>query len=181
VHDITTCDAVSCQTDMDLASAARIMLKGRVGTLPVVDSRRCVTGMLTDRDAWPARVTAPDTLVEAGAAAGRAELEREAMCARLLPFVRDAAARRIMRRIQAQSHRRHMPAFRRCFTRGLKRIITRGHPRVPPLPDRGPPDRGFGRRAAISVRPHGKGMGPGMMGRSHDAVAMEEMGDRTHS
>ena len=50
VHDIMTRDAVSCQTDMDLASAARIMLKGRVGTLPVVDPHGCVTGMLTDRD-----------------------------------------------------------------------------------------------------------------------------------
>jgi CBS-domain-containing membrane protein len=50
VHDIMTRDAISCETDTDLASAARIMLKGRVGTLPVVDSHRCVTGMLTDRD-----------------------------------------------------------------------------------------------------------------------------------
>ena len=50
VHDIMTRDAVSCQTDMDLASAARIMLKGRIGTLPVVDPHGCVTGMLTDRD-----------------------------------------------------------------------------------------------------------------------------------
>jgi hypothetical protein len=77
-------------------------------------------GIQPPRDTWPARVTAPDTLVEACAAAGRAELEREAMCARLLLFVRDAAARRIMRRIQAQSQRRHLPAFRRCFTRALK-------------------------------------------------------------
>jgi len=50
VGDIMTHDAVSCQTDMDLASATRIMLQGRVGTLPVVASHRCVTGMLTDRD-----------------------------------------------------------------------------------------------------------------------------------
>jgi CBS-domain-containing membrane protein len=50
VHDIMTGDALSCQTDSDLASAARIMLNGRVGTLPVVDARGHVTGMLTDRD-----------------------------------------------------------------------------------------------------------------------------------
>jgi CBS domain-containing protein len=50
VHDVMTRDAVSCRTDMDLASAARIMLKGRVGTLPVVDPHGSVTGMLTDRD-----------------------------------------------------------------------------------------------------------------------------------
>lgn len=50
VHDIMTRDAVSCQTDMNLSSAARVMLKSRVGTLPVVNSRGLVTGMLTDRD-----------------------------------------------------------------------------------------------------------------------------------
>jgi hypothetical protein len=72
------------------------------------------------RDTWPARVSAPDTLVEACAAAGRAEMERQAMYERLIPFVRDPAARRIMRRIQSQSQRRHLPAFRRCFTRALK-------------------------------------------------------------
>lgn len=46
VHDIMTRDAVSCQTDMNLSSAARVMLKSRVGTLPVVNSR----GLVTDRD-----------------------------------------------------------------------------------------------------------------------------------
>ena len=50
VHDIMTREAVSCQTDSDLASAARIMLTGRVGTLPVVDAHGHVVGMLTDRD-----------------------------------------------------------------------------------------------------------------------------------
>jgi CBS domain-containing protein len=50
LHDIMTRNAVSCQTDMNLSSAARVMLKSRVGTLPVVDSHGCVTGMLTDRD-----------------------------------------------------------------------------------------------------------------------------------
>jgi CBS domain-containing protein len=35
---------------MDLASAARLMLKAHVGTLPVVNLHRVVTGMLTDRD-----------------------------------------------------------------------------------------------------------------------------------
>jgi hypothetical protein len=77
-------------------------------------------GVQPPRDTWPARVSAPDTLVEACAAAGRTEMERQAMYERLIPFVRDAAARRIMRRIQAQSQRRHLPAFRRCFTRALK-------------------------------------------------------------
>lgn len=37
VHDIMTLDAVSCPMDMDLASAARLMWKAHVGTLPVVN------------------------------------------------------------------------------------------------------------------------------------------------
>jgi len=50
VHEIMTREAAWCHADLDLASAARIMLKARVGTLPVVNSHRLVTGMLTDRD-----------------------------------------------------------------------------------------------------------------------------------
>lgn len=50
VHDIMTRDALCCPADSDLASAARIMLNARVGSLPVVDTRGTVTGMLTDRD-----------------------------------------------------------------------------------------------------------------------------------
>jgi CBS domain-containing protein len=50
VHDIMTREAVSCQTDMNLSSAARIMLQAGVGSLPVVDAHGRVTGMLTDRD-----------------------------------------------------------------------------------------------------------------------------------
>jgi len=59
VHDIMTREVVSCHTDMDLPSAARIMLKARVGTLPVVNSHRVVTGMLTDRDIAMAAGTRP--------------------------------------------------------------------------------------------------------------------------
>jgi rubrerythrin len=69
---------------------------------------------------WTARAFTPDTLVEACAAAGRAELEREATYERLIPLVRDPSARRIMRRIQKASYRRYLPAFRRCFARALK-------------------------------------------------------------
>jgi hypothetical protein len=77
-------------------------------------------------DTWPARVSSPDTLAEACATAGRAELQRQALYERLLQVVDDPAARRILRRIQAQSRGRHLPAFRRCFSRALKPI---GRPR----------------------------------------------------
>jgi len=59
VHDIMTLDAVSCPMDMDLASAARLMLKAHVGTLPVVNSHGVVTGILTDRDIAMAVGTRP--------------------------------------------------------------------------------------------------------------------------
>jgi len=72
------------------------------------------------RDTWPARVPSPTTLVEACAEAARAELERGAMYERLIPWVRDPAARRVMRRIQKASQERELPAFRRCFARALK-------------------------------------------------------------
>jgi len=71
-------------------------------------------------DTWPARVSAPDTLVEACAAASRAELEQEALHDRLIPLVRHPAARRVMRRIARASYTRYLPAFRRCFAREMK-------------------------------------------------------------
>jgi hypothetical protein len=79
---------------------------------------RC--GFEAPHDTWPARVSAPETVAEACAAAARAELERKAMYEHLIPLVRDPAARRIMRRIQEASYARHLPALRRCFARALK-------------------------------------------------------------
>jgi len=77
-------------------------------------------GVEAPHDTWPPRVSVPDTLVAACAAASRAELERQAMYERLIPVVRDVAARRILRRIQRASSSRYLPAFRRCFVRALK-------------------------------------------------------------
>jgi hypothetical protein len=84
-------------------------------------------GVEPPRDTWPARVSAPDTLVEACAAAGRAALERTAMYERLIPLVPDPATRRVMRRIHEVSKRRHLPALRRCFARAMKKPA--GRPR----------------------------------------------------
>ena len=50
VHDIMTREVVSCRMDTDVGTAARTMFQGRFGTLPVVDTRGKVTGIITDRD-----------------------------------------------------------------------------------------------------------------------------------
>jgi CBS domain-containing protein len=50
VRDIMTREVVTCQTDTDLRTAARAMLEGRFGTLPVVDAHGRLAGIITDRD-----------------------------------------------------------------------------------------------------------------------------------
>ncbi|HZT77448.1 MAG TPA: CBS domain-containing protein [Vicinamibacterales bacterium] len=50
VRDIMMQPAVSCGPDTDLAHAAQMMQDRRLGSLPVVDDRHSVIGMLTDRD-----------------------------------------------------------------------------------------------------------------------------------
>jgi CBS domain-containing protein len=50
VRDIMTTNVVSCRKDTDLATAARLMLDKRFGTLPVVDEQGRVAGIITDRD-----------------------------------------------------------------------------------------------------------------------------------
>lgn len=50
VHDIMTREVVACHTDADIGTAARLMLQGGFGSLPVVDQHGKVTGMITDRD-----------------------------------------------------------------------------------------------------------------------------------
>jgi CBS domain-containing protein len=57
VRDIMTTDVVSCRKDTDLATAARLMLEKRFGTLPVVDEHGRVAGIITDRDIAMAAAT----------------------------------------------------------------------------------------------------------------------------
>jgi CBS domain-containing protein len=57
VRDIMTRNVVSCRKDTDLATAARLMLDKRFGTLPVVDERGRVAGIITDRDIAMAAAT----------------------------------------------------------------------------------------------------------------------------
>jgi CBS domain-containing protein len=57
VRDIMTRDMVSCQKETDVATAARLMLEGRFGTLPVVDAHGRLAGIITDRDIAMAAAT----------------------------------------------------------------------------------------------------------------------------
>ena len=49
-RDIMTRRVVSCQKETDLGTAARLMLEGRFGTLPVIDAHGRLAGIITDRD-----------------------------------------------------------------------------------------------------------------------------------
>jgi CBS domain-containing protein len=57
VGDIMTRNVVSCRKDADIGMAARLMLEGRFGTLPVVDAHGNVAGIITDRDIAMAAAT----------------------------------------------------------------------------------------------------------------------------
>jgi CBS domain-containing protein len=57
VRDIMTSAFVSCQKETDIGTAARLMLEGRFGTLPVVDTQGTLVGIITDRDIAMAAAT----------------------------------------------------------------------------------------------------------------------------
>lgn len=57
IRDIMTRNVVSCPKDLDIAAAARLMLQGRFGTLPVVDEHGKLAGIITDRDIAMAAAT----------------------------------------------------------------------------------------------------------------------------
>jgi CBS-domain-containing membrane protein len=57
VRDIMTRDVVSCRKETDIGTAARLMLKGGFGTLPVIDARHKLAGIITDRDIAMAAAT----------------------------------------------------------------------------------------------------------------------------
>jgi CBS domain-containing protein len=50
IRDIMTRDVVSCPAGLDIGTAAKFMLDGRFGTLPVIDARDRLVGIITDRD-----------------------------------------------------------------------------------------------------------------------------------
>lgn len=74
-------------------------------------------GAAVPDDPWPARVPAPASIDAACRAGVEAEIENEAMYARLLAQIDAPDAARIMRRLQAASRDNHLPAFRRCLAR----------------------------------------------------------------
>jgi len=57
VEDIMTRDLIACHPDTDIGTAARLMLDGRVGTLPVTDPHGRLAGIITDRDIAMAAAT----------------------------------------------------------------------------------------------------------------------------
>jgi CBS domain-containing protein len=50
VRDIMTREVVSCDKDATIGEAARLMLVGHFGTLPVIDPQGRLAGIITDRD-----------------------------------------------------------------------------------------------------------------------------------
>jgi rubrerythrin len=68
-------------------------------------------------DTWPDRVTVPATLAEACRAGVQAEIENEAIYARLLPRISEPRVRMVMQRLRQASQERHLPAFQRCLER----------------------------------------------------------------
>ncbi|MGJ0394981.1 MAG: ferritin-like domain-containing protein [Methylocystis sp.] len=74
-------------------------------------------GVEPPTDRWAGRVPAPSSLAEACRAGVTAEIENAEMYERLLAQVSDVKARDVLRRLQAASQQRHLPAFRRCAER----------------------------------------------------------------
>ena len=69
-------------------------------------------------DDWPERVQAPASLLEACQAAVEAEIDNAAMYDRLIAAVADFPdVGATLRRLQAASQDRHLPAFERCVAR----------------------------------------------------------------
>jgi rubrerythrin len=68
-------------------------------------------------DRWDGRVDAPLSIANACADAVRAEIDNDALYARLLDRVTDPQARLVMERLQEASRGRHLPAFMRCLER----------------------------------------------------------------
>jgi hypothetical protein len=112
----------TCQKVIDVFGRVQPFVNIRQDEERHARALRAVFGRLgvdPPHDTWPARVASPDTLAEACAAASRAELERQEVYERLIPFIHDPAVRKVVRRIQEASSRRYLPAFRRCFVRAL--------------------------------------------------------------
>jgi rubrerythrin len=78
-------------------------------------------GVQPPADTWPRRVGTPASLAEACSAGVQAEIENDALYARLFDQVTDRQVRAVMQRLQEASRERHLPAFRRCMQRHAMR------------------------------------------------------------
>jgi hypothetical protein len=74
-------------------------------------------GVRPPEDTWQARDVAPRTLIEACRGAVQAEIDNAGMYERLIAQVSDPVVRRVMRRLEEASQKRHLPAFKRCLSR----------------------------------------------------------------
>lgn len=75
-------------------------------------------GLEPKPDCWSGNVTAPATLKEACAVGVAAEVENAALYDRLIAQARDPQVQDVMRQLREASQERHLPAFRRCLSRG---------------------------------------------------------------
>lgn len=69
-------------------------------------------------DTWQDRVKDPASVTEACADAVTAEIDNDAMYARLLDQVDDEQVRSVMQQLREASRSKHLQAFQRCLKRG---------------------------------------------------------------
>lgn len=75
-------------------------------------------GVRPPEDTWQGRVATPRSLTEACEGAVHAQIDNAAMYERLIVQVSDPVVRRVMQRLEEASQKRHLPAFKRCLSRG---------------------------------------------------------------
>lgn len=99
VRDVMTSDVVSISLDATLAEAADLMIRLRLRALPVVNERREVMGMITDRQVMEhflPRMGMADEAEDRGEGAGRRAvrevMQRSVMCLKEEESLRDVAA-----------------------------------------------------------------------------------------
>jgi len=87
-------------------------------------------GIPVPKDDWDERVQTPASLLEACEAGVKAEIENAAMYDRLIAAVADFPdVSATLRRLQAASQDRHLPAFQRCVARESNEYVGPGRGR----------------------------------------------------
>lgn len=83
-------------------------------------------GLALPQNPWPRKVSRYANVRQACQAGVTAEIENSKLYKRLLPRVRHADIRAVFLRLEQASRLRHLPAFRRCLTRGRLRGTSAG-------------------------------------------------------